>query len=222
MAIGLFLCLKEQWILFVPLVFLATLNRESAILLVLMIPALHWQERREIIKPIAYSLLAYILARLAILWFLAGVPGELMEWYANDGVTTHFAANLHWLLSKQNILLLMFCFAGLPLFWFAFFDYIPRQLRPLRYVALSYFLGLLLVGNFMEARIFNEIVVLLYFPVCIGLKNWLLESDSVLLDNRGFVDYLDRYAVLAVLFVVVIFREPLTHCLVLWLGSETY
>ena len=222
MAIGFFLCLKEQWILFVPLVFLATLNRESAILLVLMIPALHWQKRREIIKPIAYSLLAYILARLAILWFLAGVPGELMEWYANDRVTTHFASNLHWLLSKQNILLLMFCFAGLPLFWFAFIYYIPKRFRPLRYVALFYFMGLLLVGNFMEARIFSEIVVLLYFPVCIGLKNWLLKPESVRLDNLGFVDYFNRYVVLAVLFVVVVFRQPLNHCLVLWLGSGTY
>ena len=107
-------------------------------------------------------------------------------------------------------MLFLFCFAGLPLLWFAFYDYIPLIYRPLRYLALSYFLMLLLVGNFFEARIFSEILVLLYLPVCVALNRWLGDMKPITpkMDN-SVIYYIDRYAVLAVLLFVVAFRQPL-------------
>ncbi|MBA2653229.1 MAG: hypothetical protein H0U73_13335 [Tatlockia sp.] len=210
MAIGLLLCLRSQWLYFIPWVFLATLNRESSILLVLIIPALYWQTLKTVLKPMAWALLAYLLARLLILQFLHGIPGELIEWRAEGAPFNHFRYNLLWLMNGQNILLFIFCFAGLPFFWFAFFDFIPLQYRPLRYIALFYFLGLLMVGRFMEARIFSEIVVLLYLPVCIALKNWLSGFEPIVSDHF-LAYYINRYAVLSLLFATVILHQLLYH-----------
>lgn len=217
MVVGYLFCLRSQWLYFIPWVFLATLNRESSILLVLIIPALHWQKLSSVLKPILFAFLAYFLARLLVLTFLHGVPGQLMEWYFRASSHTYFEVNLLWLFDEQHILLFMFCFSGLPLFWFAFYDFIPLQYRPLRYVALLYFLALLLVGNFMEARIFIEIMVLLYLPVCIALNSWLRGLKPICPSNTGLLYYIDRYAVLAILILIAMLRQPLNKW-VIWLS----
>ncbi|CDZ76205.1 hypothetical protein BN59_00472 [Legionella massiliensis] len=217
-VLGFLFCLRKEWGYFIPWVFLATLNRESSILLVFIIPALHWQNRKMILKPMFLAILAYLFARLLVLEFLSGVQGQLMEWYLQGGLSTHFADNLIWLLNDQNILLFSFCFAGLSLLWFAFFDYIPERYRPLRYVVLCYFLGLLLIGRFMEARIFSEIVALLYFPVCLALRNWVAGLEPVYPVNPGFSYYFNRYSVLCALMATVMLRQPLNQ-LVIWIAG---
>jgi len=219
MAVGFLLCLRSQWIYFIPWVFIATFNRESSFLLILLIPALHWQKLRSNYKPMFLAALAYFLARFLVLGFLHGVSGQWMEWYFRASSHTYFEINLLWLLDEQHILLFMFCFAGLPLFWFAFYDYIPMQYRPLRYVALLYFLALLLVGNFMEARIFMEIIALLYLPVCAAIRRWLMAVTPSYPNNPGVRYYLDRYAILAILIAVAVFRQPLNKG-VLWLLQQ--
>lgn len=216
-ALGLFWCLRARWIYYIPLVFIATLNRESAILLVLLIPVLNWQRIKEILKPLSLSFLAYLCARIIILYFLKGISGQLIEWNAFKTNYTHFEVNLNWLFSDLNLLLFCFCFAGLPLFWFAFHDYIPRIYRPLRYLIALYFVGLLLVGNFIEARIFGELIVLLYFPVCCAVRNWLAEFN-ILQENqmsKNFLFYLNRYAILVVFACIIIFQSFLNQAL-LW------
>lgn len=219
MAIGYLFCLRAQWIYFILWVFLATFNRESSILLVLMIPALHWQQRRSVFKPMLLSMLAYLFARLIVLTLLHGVSGQLMEWYFRASSHSYFEVNLLWLLNEQHILLFMFCFAGLPLFWFAFYDYIPLQYRPLRYVVLFYFIGLLMVGNFMEARIFTEILVLLYLPVCVAISRWLAKIQPYYPTTTGFLYYVDRHIVLGMLIVIMVFRQTLNHW-VIWLSHH--
>jgi hypothetical protein len=221
MTLGFLLCLRAKWVYFIPWVFISTINRESSILLVLLIPTLHWQQIHKVIKPLIFALLSYLLARMLILAILHKVPGPLMDWYFHFSTHTYFEVNLLWLLEGQNILLLVFGLTGLPLFWFAFFDYLPLQLRPLRYLALFYCLALLLVGNFMELRIFSEIFVLLYFPVCLAIKNWLMRQAPILPTKLGIAYYLDRYAVLGLLFLVLLFRQYLNHW-VIWLANQSW
>ncbi|KTD36436.1 hypothetical protein Lnau_1420 [Legionella nautarum] len=221
MTLGFLLCLRAKWTYYIPWVFIATLNRESSILLVLLIPALYWQQIRRIIKPLIFALLSYLLARILILTVLHKVPGQLMDWYFHFSTHTYFEVNLLWLLEGQNILLLVFALVGLPLFWFSFFDYLPLQLRPLRYLALFYFFALLSVGNFMESRIFSEIFVLLYFPVCLAIKNWLMRQAPILPTKLGIAYYIDRYAVLGLLFFVLVFRQHLNHW-VIWLANQPW
>ncbi|ASQ44642.1 hypothetical protein [Legionella clemsonensis] len=216
MMVGFLCCLRTQWLYFVLLVFLATFNRESSFLLILLIPALHWQRLSVIIKPLLLSILAYGIARLIVLWLVQDFPGTLVEFHYRASHYTHFEVNLAWLFAEEHLLLFIFCFSGLPLFWFAFYDYIPWQYRPLRYVALVYFLMLLLVGNFMEARIFIEIVAILYLPVCSAVNRWLQGQEPFVPAYSGFSYYLDRYLVILVLVLVIVFQR-LINSLILWL-----
>lgn len=213
-ALGFLICLKSKWVYFIPLVFLATLNRESSFLLILIIPALHWHKLRTVIKPILAAILAYLLARVLLLAFLHDLPGQIMEWYPQGGKETLFKDNLLWLLNEENLFLFVFCFAGLPLFWFCFFDYIPLRYRPLRYVTLFYFIMLMMVGRLMEARIFSEIIVLLYPPVCLGLRNWLIAQEPITSTQAGFVFYINRWAVLGIIVLFVLMAQPINEFII--------
>ena len=219
MTVGYLLCLRERWLYLIPWIFLATFNRESSILLVLLIPALHWQKCRSLIGPLLLAIVAYCFARFLVLTFTHGLPGPVMEWYFRASQYTYFEANLFWLLNDLHILLFLFCFAGLPLFWFVFYDFIPLQYRPLRYVVLFYFIGLLLVGNLMEARLFNEILVLYYLPVCLAMRQWLSQLEPYPTEQTGVLYYINRYAVVGVLTIIVLFRQPL-NVGVIWLSHH--
>ncbi|KTD30164.1 MULTISPECIES: hypothetical protein [Legionella] len=214
MTLGFLFCLREKWIYFVPWVFISTLNRESSILLVLLVPALYWHKVHTVIKPIFGALCAYLFARIVVLVLLRDAEGQIMDWYFHMSTHTHFEVNLLWLLEGQNVLLLVFGLAGLPLLWFVLFDYIPLQFRPLRYVTLFYFLALLLVGNVMEPRIFSEILVLLYFPVCLAIRNWLSKQPLIFPNKLGIAYYIDRYAILGIFCFVILFRQFLNHSLI--------
>ena len=220
MLAGFVLCLREKWFIFILLVFVATFNRESSLLLILMIPALHWQSKKNILKPTMLAFIAYVLARLIVFKIIDGVPGHVLEWYFSRSHYTHFNINLVWLLNEQHLLMFPFCFAGLPLFWFVFYDYIPTLYRPLKYVALFSFLVVLLVGNFMEARVFSEILILLYLPVCIAITRWITGQAAYSTDSPGILYYLDRYAILGVLALIVICRNFLDPY-VIWLSHHS-
>ncbi|KTC68705.1 hypothetical protein Lbir_2238 [Legionella birminghamensis] len=219
MALGFFFCLKQQWRWLILLIFIATFNRESSILLVLLIPALHWQQLKKVRAVFSLALISYLLARLMVVLLTCKLPGTYSEWYFRDTSHSHFEANLLWLLADNNLLLFVFCFCGLPLFWFGFYDYIPLQYRPIRYLALFYFLGLLLVGHFMEARIFNELLILLYFPVCIAISRWLEELPPFISAKQGWIYFINRYAVLAILLLIIIGRSFINP-LVLWFAAN--
>lgn len=217
MTAGILCCLKSRWLLLTGVVFIATFNRESSILLVLLIPTLHWQRLSAVIKPTLWALIAYVAARLCVLWLVRDLPGSVVEWYFRASQHTHFIVNLYWLLQEQHLLLFMFCLAGLPWLWFAFYDYIPMQLRPLRWLTLSYFIVLLMVGNFIEARIFHEIIILLYLPVCLAVNNWLTLQLPYPPLVQGWIYYANRYGVVAVLLLIVLCRSWLNHG-VIWLS----
>lgn len=218
MAAGIFCCLQTRWLLLYLTIAVATFNRESSILLVLLIPALHWQRgAAAIIKPTLIAAAAYILARLCVLWLVQGLPGKIVEWYFRASAHTYFEVNWYWLLQEQHILLFMFCFAALPLLWFALYDYIPPQFRPIRYIAFLYFLALMLVGNFIEARILNELLILLYLPVCLAVTNWLSMAPPYPISLQGVCAYVDRYGILVLLALIILCRYPLNHAVV-WLS----
>lgn len=218
-TVGFTLCLEKKWIYLAAWIALATFNRESSFLLVLLIPTLHWQERRTIIKPFIICLVAFIIARLGVIALVYHLPGTFMEKYYGSTSLTLIEMNLYWLLGAKNILFFIFCMAGLPVAWFVFYDYIPIRYRPLRYLTLFYFLGLLVVGIYRESRLFGEIIVLLYLPVCIALRQWLnnqpLESLNLNQSNT-LLSYINRYAIITILFGIVIFRYLLIE-LVTWL-----
>ena len=221
LAAGYLLCLRAKWFALYALILIATFNRESSILLVLLIPALHWHHLRSVLKPLAWASLIFFCARFIIWLILHGHSGHWVELYFGGEQVTCFRGNILWLFHYHNLFLVLFCFAGLPLFWFGLYDAIPIKYRPVRYVALLYFLALLFIGHIREARILGEIVVLLYFPVCVAFNLWLTSDLPVESERKGLVYYINRYAVLAVLFLVFIFHQPL-ETLVLFFARHNW
>lgn len=217
MTLGFLLCLKEQWLYLIGLIFISTFNRESSLLLLLIMPALHWHKLNNILKPMIWGMIAYVLARIIILMLVKDLPGNVLEWYFRASKHTYFEVNLFWLLESQHLFLFIFCLAGLPILWFAFFDYIPEQYRPLRYVIWFYFLCLLMVGNFMESRIFVELLVLFYLPVCVSCKNWLVNQE-IIEYPQNWLYFINRYFILVNLLILVCLRKPLNY-LVIWLSG---
>lgn len=208
-AAGMYLCLRQQWIWFIALIFIATFNRESAVLLVFLIPALHWPQFSKKLTIFVLAALTYLLARVLIFGLTSDLPGTLVEWYFRSSPYSLFITNMTWLIHEAHLLLFSYCFAALPLFCFTFYDFLPKKFRPLRYLVLVYFLGLMSVGILMESRIYHEIMVLLYFPVCIAIANWLRHQPVLTNDENSWSYYLDRYGILLILVAVILLQKPI-------------
>lgn len=216
---GFLFCLRQQWVYFIITLVLATFNRESSILLVLLIPALHWQNYKKIKIPFLIALMVYIAARALIYLFLLNYPGHYAQFFYGNTSITYFTLNLIWLATEANFLYLIFSFMGLTLFWFVFFDYIPKRYQPIRFVAFLYFLGLLIVGIFLEARIFEEIAALLYFPVCIGVNRWLKGKELNIDRSSTVISYIGRYFIIGTLILIVLANRYIDHFIKLLTAS---
>jgi hypothetical protein len=217
MAGGYLLCLKKHWFYLAIWIFIATFNRESAVLLVLLIPCLYWQSWRQYLKPCALALFSYLIARAIVLYIVQDKHGVLIEWFPPGFEHLRFYRNLYWMFKMQNIFLMIFEMAALPLLWFVFYDYIPPGYRLLRYLCLIYFIGLLLVGSFSEARIFIEIVVLMYLPVLLALKRWQIGLEIYPFEPKNTLAYIDRLMPLSILILILAFcpliNKVLSHFL---------
>lgn len=218
LAAGYLCCLRQQWLFFYLLVFLATLNRESSILLVLLIPALYWGDKKPKALPLVISSLLFVTAKAIVLMTTAKLPGTIMAFYKLNTPYTLFYFNLQWLFQHENILLFLFCIAGLPFLWFTFYDYIPLKYRPLRYVLLMYFVGLLCIGVFPETRIFSEIALLLYLPVCVAMHHWLTDKPA-LVEKTGIGYFINRYAVIGLLVLIVLLQNQLNQLVIAIVGN---
>lgn len=220
LATGIIFCINKNWLLFYITTAIASFNRETALLIVLLVPTLHWNNKKEIFKPFLISLVIYLCIHFFILYFLVHSGGSSIEIYFRDSGFTHFQINIVRFFSGHNWLYFLYSLGFSPLFWFTFYDYIPKYLQPIRYLALFDFLLLLIAGNFVEGRIFSEIFLLLYFPICVGIKNWLTWSDAKIhceTKDNVIVYYLNRYFIIGVL-VLTLGMAPLINKVIVWLN----
>lgn len=228
---GFYLCLEARWVLFYSCLFLATLNRESAILLVLLVPILHGYRMKAMVWPMLISVFFFLLAKLILYCLLQDKPGSWVEFVDTNHGMTNLELNLRWLFSEQhNILALVFAFAGLPLLWFVLYDFIPESMRLLRYPLFAYFIGLLFVGKMAETRIFGEIVGLMYYPVCLAVKHWLLKTKPVMIPRssadtvpgrlQNALYYVDRYFILSILVLMTFFSSFIIQYLNYFVGLK--
>lgn len=82
----------------------------------------------------------------------------------------------------------------LPVFFVLFAQYITRELYRLHLIAIVYGIGLFYISFIVEARIWQEVNALLYFPVAVGCVNWLQHKKQVDVDSLGNVEIIERYA----------------------------
>jgi hypothetical protein len=202
-ALGFYLILQQKWFALMACILLATFNRESSILIVLLIPTLCVNRAIKWMSPFILAMIVYIASRLFIYMILNDAKGAYIEF--NYHQFSHYYANMMWLYAYNGLFFIMACFGFVPVLWFALYDYIPKRYQAIRYLALAYFLGLLFVGNFMEPRIFGEIVMMMYLPVCIALDNWL-SSEAIPIWQFTWGNFCIRYSILVclMLFLVVL------------------
>lgn len=175
---GLYFLLRGNWTATAALLLVATLNRESAILIPLLFAVLYAD--RLPLKRFVFVLLAlagsYCLARYLVnLTTVDNIgAGQFRQMSLVEDGTWRVNNNVAWLLvEKKNFLVLLATLAGLPMAFLALFRWIPRHLRRIGPVALAYFAMLFFIGNVEECRIYGEITCLMYVAVALGGYQYL-------------------------------------------------
>ena len=178
-AWGTFFLLRGQWVRTAILMIVATLNRESAVLIPLLFGVMYF-DRLPLRKLLLVG--ATLLAVYAtVSWLVSLTLGDNLSYYGPNAMASlhkygkwRLFINLAWLnFSIRNYLVLLATLGGLPLVFLAFLRWIPAHLRGFGLVALFYFELLACVGNLYESRIFGEIVTLLYIPAALGGGRYL-------------------------------------------------
>lgn len=203
-TLGMYLILRSKWLWFYLTLFVATINRETSLLLVLLIPALHLKNFNQYKWPLVISGFIYITVSLLLCWIFKENQGHVAEMYHDIYKTSIIQLNMYWLFNEGYISGFLYCFAGIPLFWFVFYDYIPYKFKPVRYVVLFSFLILMVVGRIDEPRIFGEMIILMYLPVCLGVKAWLTNEPIQVATSHNFGYFANRYAIIFILSLLIV------------------
>lgn len=226
MAWGILTALKGRFPAMCGLMVLASLNRESAILLPGVWLAV-WMGRKpwlRLLAGVAFLCALHVVVQAAIHPSLADnaayyeLNGEMS---LKCGEIWRLLNNWHWLTDYgQRVFVWLGTMAGLPVAFGLGGVEFPSALRRLGLVAWGYFWMLMVVGNIYEARIYGEITVLLYVPVALWIwrrvtgkvvyfqPGGIAEKDAVL--PRG-VFWLEALAAVGVVLAVVALGWGLAH-----------
>ncbi|MDC0718460.1 hypothetical protein [Nannocystis bainbridge] len=178
-AAGLALVASRRFAAATGLCFVAALNRESAALIPAAALALHVGFSRHVLRdiravtgPVLAMTAAVVAARAAVMLALPDNLGAALH-FAIGKNTPRWLHNLEWLAEPVHWLWLPMYFALLPVAWALLWRWISADHRRLALVALAWFLGLMLVANIYEPRVYGELLVLLYVPVAAAACRWL-------------------------------------------------
>lgn len=178
-TLGLYLCLEKKFPWLYALIAVATLNRETSVLVCLMLPALYHKQLKVWLKPFIVSMTIYLLIRLSISWLLRLHGGSVIEIHNLNSGFPHLSENMFFLLNRYYLFWIFAEMAFLPVVLFTFYDYVPKTLASLKYVAAAYVIGLFIVGNIIEGRIFGEVTAILFLPSACAIHNWLLSKPVI-------------------------------------------
>jgi len=181
-VLALFLALKERWKLLVLLVAVATLNRESSVLIPLIFAAMYADKMgtKRFLLILASLSVAYIIVRLGIMELTRDNPhpygGEMAFTYANKN-SWRVNSNIAGLINnpmKPFILLATVDFT--PFFIIMLRKRIPEHIMNLALVCGVYVFMLFFIGNIFEPRILGEVLAIAYVMVCLGTFSYLNET----------------------------------------------
>lgn len=173
---GLWLMIQQKWAALIPLLFLATLNRESSLLLVLLYGVL-FPDKLSIRTYLVIGLSlcgVYVLTRAGVGILTLDNPrpyGSSMAFLYRDEWRSF--NNLRWISDFRNIPILLATLGFLPVLVVCLKKHIPHDLFRVHLVALAYFGMLIFVGNLYEPRVFGELLVLGYVLFGLGLAGFL-------------------------------------------------
>lgn len=179
-VLGLYLIFNQKFKLLLYLIPLATLNRESSILLILIFMYLYYNRlplKKFLSLCFGYSFL-FAIVRILVSWItrdnLRPYGGDFAfltsEWIDE---TWRYSYNFRVLINNLGIPILIVYLSFLPIFLYVLRKYIPSNFKMIFSSILFYISLLFFVGNFNELRIFEEVIVIIYIFVCIGLCNYI-------------------------------------------------
>lgn len=215
-AWSIYLIIKERWVILVFVTALGTLNRETTLLIPLTFLALAGarMEVKRAMSIFTCLITAYVAVRCAVSVLVANNPTRYYGPVAFAFEKSWRALNnLNWLLEIQNWFILLATTGFMLVLWLLLRSNIPRHLRRLHLVAFSHFSLLIFVGNLYEPRMFGEMFVILYFPFCLGLNNYLtgkkVQTPRLLRKHETGVlapllKWLDKWGLLLLLIGIII------------------
>ncbi len=192
--LGLYLVLTKQLFWVYILVPIATLNRESSLLIILMLPALFSGTKTPWIKPFLITSFIYGLTRIIIAFLLRHHQGSVAELYNLHSHYPHLTENIYFLMQRDFFTWILAEMGFLPLIWFTFSNYIPKALKHLKFVVLFYIIALFIVGNIIEGRLFGEVVAILFLPSMLAIKNYL-NNNLQDIDATNIPSWISKQAV---------------------------
>ncbi len=175
---GGYLVLSKRWTPLLLLMIIATLNRESSIIIIGLFVVSHFRNMSGYhYKVLAALVVAYVATRFAVHLITINNPkpyGGSMAFQMLDG-SWRIINNLSWL--TGNGLTFLSTMAFLPLAPVILRHYIPQEMRHWHLIAFAYLIMLAFIGNLYEPRIFGEILVVLFIPSVLGLLTYLDNDD---------------------------------------------
>lgn len=215
-ALSVSFIIGQKWVHLSCLVLVATLNRESSILIPMVFGATYIDKLP--IKKFSVVLLSlcslYFFVRWNMAVFTHGNPvpydGPMAFVFEQDWRVNN---NIIWLLQRGNILTFFSTFGWLPLSYLVFKAFIPIHMKRFHIVVLVYFSMLMFIGNLYEPRILGDIVILLYIPLVLALyayieKGTIKPPNQTLLNGRNvissslFLELADKYIVFTICLLV--------------------
>ncbi len=201
---GTYAFLQHRTLLFLTLIIFATLNRETAVIIPLAAFFLSIGgsnfSRRLVLVGAGFAV--HLLTRAFLAWLIAGREGPMMYFYL--GMTPRIWINFCWLLHVDHWPLFLSNLGFMPVLWCALWNFIPLELRRLRFASLLVLIPMFVVGNIYEPRKDGEAFALLYVPVAIALDRWLFEGKPrTLVRKSGMLSKLDEWGVTAALLVIL-------------------
>ncbi len=181
---------------------LGAANRESAMLVpvLLVVLRLHEpEERADAVRWAVLMIVAGVLVRFAI----------SVVWSDNVGAPLHLRVdgdwrllnNLRWLRDPKQLLQLLGAFCALPVAWPGVRRFMPPELRRVELVIVATVAALSIVANVYEPRAFGEPLVLAYVGVAVGGWRWTQGGKTLVggpSEAPKWIGLVDRWGVAAV------------------------
>jgi hypothetical protein len=180
-CIGLYLAEQRNWRLLLLIIPLATLNRETAVLLAGFYFIRTWLEgpRKATFVSITLAII-WPVTKLAISWLLNAPAGGLVSLYTEYG-RLRFFYNFAFLKPRRFYeFFTINCVAAFGFTWVLFLlkDYRFNLFQPYLYLFPLFLLGMVFVGNLSEIRIFGEFIPIVSLALAVGLGVTFSSSDQ--------------------------------------------
>lgn len=179
-SLFIYFTLYSRWWVLLLIVFLGTLNRETAFLMPLTYFLLKkgYSDKKVFKESLALSSV-FIFAKLIVIYYMGLIHGD-NEVKTLDSIVTFVDTNDNSMRVVRNLEIVFFMLPKISFSFYSAFGFLwlflfsknllKSKFSSLTYLVVLYFLLMMFVGNIDELRVYNEVVVMLVFIITFGFK----------------------------------------------------